>query len=179
LAVGGLIYALAPQIAQLLLGAIGGEQGAYFFLVELPPADASATGTIGPAIMNLFVLMRNISFVFFAVVLVVAGLCYALESFRVMGEGTAANIITGSFFTLIMIFLVTPLYNVVAELFNYLTDPNSNLIIGSGMIQTVISAAIRPPGGFTDQIVSFFMGTFFLIMVAAALIAVGRKMINI
>ena len=173
LAVGGLIYALAPQIAGLLLGAIGGEQGAYFFLVELPPADASATGTIGPAIMNLFELMRNISFVFFAVVLVVAGLCYALESFRVMGEGTATNIITGSFFTLIMIFLVTPLYNVVAELFNYLTDPNSNLIIGSGMIQTVVSAAMRPPGGFTDQIVSFFMGTFFLIMVAAALIAIG------
>jgi hypothetical protein len=173
LAVGGLIYALAPQIAQLLLGAIGGEQGAYFFLVELPPADTSATGTIGPAIMNLFELMRNISFVFFAVVLVVAGLCYALESFRVIGEGTAANIITGSFFTLIMIFLVTPLYNIVAELFNYITDPNSNFIIGSGMIQTVVSVAMRPPGGFTDQIVSFFMGVFFLIMVAAALIAVG------
>ena len=173
LVVGGLIYTLAPQIAGLLLGAIGGERGAYFFLVELPPANASATGTIGPAIMNLFELMRNISFVFFAVVLVVAGLCYALESFRIVSEGTAASIITNSFFTLIMIFLVTSLYNVVADLFNYLTDPNSNLIIGPGMIQTIISAALKPPGGFTDQVVAFFMGVFFLVMVAATLIALG------
>jgi hypothetical protein len=173
LGLAALVYALAPQMAQLLLGAIGGEQGAYFFLVELPVANATATGTIGPAIVNVYDLMQSISFVLFAVVLVVAGLCYALESFRVMGEGTAANIITGSFFTLIMVFLVVPFYNVVADLFNYLTDPNSNLILEPGMIQAVIGAAMRPPGGFTDQIVSFFMAVFFLVMVAVSLIAVG------
>lgn len=169
-----LVWALAPQIAQLLLGAIGGEQGAYFFLVELPIADAAATGSIGPAITNVFDLMRNLAFVFFALILVVAGLCYALESFRLMGEGTAANIITGSFFTLIAIFLVVPLYNTVAGLLNYLTSPGSGTILQPGMIQKVIEVAMRPPAAtWQDQIVSFFMAVFFLIMVAVSLIAVG------
>jgi hypothetical protein len=174
LGLAALVWALAPQIAELLLGAMGGERGAYFFLVELPTADATATGTIGPAVTNVFELMRNVAFVFFAVVLVVAGLCYALESFRVMGEGTAANIITGSFFTLIAIFLVIPLYNAVAGLLNFLTSPGSGAILQPGMIQKVIEVAMRPPAAtWQDQVVSFFMAVFFLIMVAVSLIAVG------
>jgi hypothetical protein len=37
--------------------------------------------------------MRNISLALFAVVLMVAAICYGLENFRVVNEGTAANII--------------------------------------------------------------------------------------
>jgi len=75
---------------------------------------------------------------------------------------------------LIAIFLVVPLYNTVAELLNYLTSPGSGAILQPGMIQKLIEVAMRPPAAtWTDQIVSFFMAVFFLIMVAVSLIAVG------
>ena len=170
-----LISTFAPQIAQWLLGAFGGEQGVYFFLIEIPTADVNNPAVMTTPITNVFNLLRNIALVFFAVVLIIAGLYYALESFRLVSEGTAASIVTGSVFTALMIYLFLPVYNVVASLFNTLTSPNQGYILAPGMIRCLIEWAIRAPssGNLAGEAVAFFMSVFFLVMVAITLIAVA------
>ena len=165
----------APQIAQWLLGAFGGEQGVYFFLVEIPTADVNNPAVMTTPITNVFNLLRNIALVFFAVVLIIAGLYYALESFRLVSEGTAASIVTGSVFTALMIYLFLPIYNVTAALLNTLTSPSQGYILSPGMIQRLIECAVHAPpsGNFADQTIAFFMSVFFLVMVAVTLIAVA------
>ena len=74
------IVAFAPQIANTLLGAFGGEQGVYFFLIEIPTADTNSPGTMTTPIVNVFDLLRNVALVFFAVVLVIAGLTMHLRA---------------------------------------------------------------------------------------------------
>ena len=165
----------APNIANMLLGILGGEQGVYFFLIEIPTADANNPGTMTTPILNVFDLLRNVALVFFAVVLVIAGLYYALESFRLVSEGTAASIVTGSVFTALMIYLFLPVYNVAAGLINTLTSPDQEYILSPGMIQSLIEWAVRPPpsGNMADQTAAFFMSVFFLVMVAVTLISIG------
>ena len=165
----------APNIANMLLGVLGGEQGVYFFLIEIPTADANNPGTMTTPILNVFDLLRNVALVFFAVVLVIAGLYYALESFRIVSEGTAASIVTGSVFTALMICLFLPVYNVAAGLINTLTSPDQGYILSPGMIQRLIEWAVRPPpsGNMADQTAAFFMSVFFLVMVAVTLISIG------
>jgi len=169
-----LISGFAPEIAKYLLGAFGGEQGVYFFLIEIPTADVNNPETMTAPITNVFDLLRNVALVFFTVALVIAGLYYALESFRLVSEGTAASIVTGSVFTALMIYLFLPLYNVVAALFNTLTSPDQGLILSAGMIQHLIEWAIRAPGGdLANQTVAFFISVFFLVMVTVTLISIG------
>jgi len=169
------IVAFAPQIANTLLGAFGGEQGVYFFLIEIPTADTNSPGTMTTPIVNVFDLLRNVALVFFAVVLVIAGLYYALESFRLVSEGTAASIVTGSVFTALMIYLFLPIYNVAAGLINTLTSPDQELILALDMIQHLMEWAVRPPpsSNWADQTVAFFMSVFFLVMVAVTLISIA------
>ena len=75
-----------------------------------------------PPIYDLFDLVRNISLGFYALIIVIAGLCYMLESFRLLSEGTAFNILCSSVFTLIIMFLIIPIYQVVAYGFNAIID---------------------------------------------------------
>jgi len=169
------ISAAAPQIAQWLLGAFGGEQGVYFFLIEIPTADANNPGTMTTPILNVFDLLRNVALVFFAVVLVIAGLYYALESFRLVSEGTAASIVTGSVFTALMIYLLLPIYNVAASIINTLTSPDQGYILSPGMIQRLIEYAVHAPpsGNFAEETIAFFISVFFLVMVTVTMISIG------
>ncbi|MCL4436355.1 MAG: hypothetical protein M1503_03200 [Thaumarchaeota archaeon] len=158
---------------ELILNSLGGEGGVYFFLVKLPIADVAAGG-IGPAMVNVFEVIRNVSLAFFAVVLLVAGLSYALESFGVMREGTASGILTGSVFTLIVIFLTLPIYNAVAALFNVLTDPGSKLILEPGMIMSVLKTTISPPPVNAAQaFLNYIMAIFVFIIDLIALVAIA------
>lgn len=185
IAVAGIIYTFAPQIASFLIETLlGGEPGIYGYLIELPLAESpsrleasSPATSIGPAILNLYGLMKNLSFIIFSIILVVAGLCYALESFTVMSEGTATNIVMGGLFTLIMIFLVLPLYNAAAGFINILTNPSSNWILKEGVIDGLAASIMKPPplpGGGWEPLahaaVSFLMSIFFLILVMGVLI---------
>jgi len=170
----GAIWAAAPFFADHLLAIFGGEEGVYFFLVEIPTADADYPGVLTVPILNVFGLLRNIALIFFTVVLVIAGLYYSLESFRIVSEGTAASIVTGSIFTAFMIYLFLPVYNVSVSLINTLTAPQQELILSPGNIKTVIHWAIKPmEGGALDQTLSFFFSVFFLVMVAVTLISVA------
>ncbi|MDR1991999.1 MAG: hypothetical protein LBQ98_00615 [Nitrososphaerota archaeon] len=94
------IYLATPAIMSTLFDIIiGGPNGVYSYLIELPLiADPpSGGGTIGQQLgvpmTRVFGLMQTIALAMFAVVLIVAAICYALENFRVVSEGTAANII--------------------------------------------------------------------------------------
>ncbi|MBI4257432.1 MAG: hypothetical protein HY619_00610 [Thaumarchaeota archaeon] len=158
---------------ELLLNSLGGEQGVYFFLIKLPIGHAAA-GDIGPAIVNVLEIIRNVSLIFFAVVFLVAGISYALESFGAMREGTASGILTGSVFTLITIFLALPLYNATASLLNVLTDPGSKLILEPGMIMGVLKATISPPPVNAEQaLLNAIMAVFVFIIDMIALIAIA------
>jgi hypothetical protein len=152
----GMMFVLAvtvPGIVQWFANTLlGGANGAYSLLIELPvlssnrpSGNASPAQWVGNVADNLHTLMMNISLSLFAVVLVIAGICYALESFRIMGEGTATNIITNSVFTFILIFAAKPVYNLVATAINVFTGwpdvGGSGLIIqGGGEIDSLISA---------------------------------------
>jgi len=168
------LVATAPTIADYILNQFGGEESVYFFLIEIPTADENAPGIMTSAITNVFDLLRYIALLFFAVVLLIAGLYYALESFRLVSEGTAASIVTGSVFTALMIYLFIPIYNVIGGLLNLLTSPEQGLILTPGAIGELLHWAIKPQtGGVTDQMLAFFLSVFFLVMVVATLISIA------
>ena len=170
-----LIVGLAPTIASMLLNAFGGERGVYFFLIQIPTADMDNPGVLTAPIVKLSNLLRNTALIFFTVLLVIAGMYYALEGFRVVSQGTAASIITGSIFTALMIYLFLPIYNVAASLLNTLTSPDQGYILSSGMIENLLGWAIHAPKSSSpaDQTVAFLLSVFFLVMVAATLISIG------
>jgi hypothetical protein len=164
----------APGIAEFLLNQFGGEGSVYLFLIEIPTADVNNPETMTAPITGVFDLLRNVALVFFAVALVVAGLYYSLESFRLVSEGTAASIVTGSIFTAFMIYLFLPIYNVTASLLNTLTSPDQELILSPGMIKEILAWAMYPQtGNITDQMLAFFLSVFFLVMVVVTLISVA------
>jgi len=72
-------------------------------LLALNSTGSGPVESIRPAVLSLLKLMTNLVFILFNIVLIVAGLCYALESFKIMSEGTATNIVMSSSFILIMI----------------------------------------------------------------------------
>ena len=179
------IYLAAPVIMSTLFDVIiGGPQGIYSYLIELPliTEPPSTGGTIGQQLgvpmTRVFGLMQTIALAMFAVVLIIAAICYALENFRVVSEGTAANIIMNSVFTLILIFACQYIYNAVAGSINIFTGwpdvggsglliPSNNaidIIVGyaTGGIGTVPLPNLDPFTGF------FFSGI--LIMLVASIL---------
>ena len=179
------IYLAAPVIMSTLFDIIiGGPEGIYSYLLELPlispPASNSATlgQQLGTPMVVVFELMRTIALAMFAVVLIIAAICYVLENFRIMNEGTAANIIMNSVFTLILLFACQPIYNTVAGAINLfvgwpdiggsgLLIPSANIIdiivgYATGGIGTVPLPNMDPFTGF------FFSGI--LIMLVASIL---------
>ncbi|MCL1971176.1 MAG: hypothetical protein FWF66_06975 [Candidatus Bathyarchaeota archaeon] len=179
------IYLAAPVIMSTLFDIIiGGPKGIYSYLIELPliTDPPSTGGTIGQQLgvpmVKVFGLMQTIALAMFAVVLIIAAICYALENFRVVSEGTAANIIMNSVFTLILIFACQYIYNAVAGSINIFTGwpdvggaglliPSNNaidILVGyaTGGIGTVPLPNLDPFTGF------FFSGI--LIMLVASIL---------
>ncbi|MCL1977433.1 MAG: hypothetical protein FWG55_04930 [Candidatus Bathyarchaeota archaeon] len=179
------IYLAAPIIMSTLFDIIiGGPQGIYSYLIELPliAEPPNTGGTIGQQLgipmVRVFGLMQTIALAMFAVVLIVAAICYALENFRVVSEGTAANIIMNSVFTLILIFACQYIYNAAAGAINIFTGwpdvggsglliPSNNaidILVGyaTGGIGTVPLPNLDPFTGF------FFSGI--LIMLVASIL---------
>jgi len=179
------IYFATPVIMSTLFNIIlGGSDGIYTYLLELPliAEPPSSGGTLGQQLgvpmTYVFGLMRTISLALFAVVLIIAAICYGLENFRIVNEGTAANIIMNSVFTLILIFACQPIYNVVAGTINLFVGwpdvgglgiliPSGNtinILVGyaTGGIGTVPMPNMDPFTGF------FFSGVL-LMMVASIL----------
>ena len=160
-----------------ILDSVGGEQGVYYFLVKLPVADPSLNNDRGveTAILEVYPLIQNVALVFFVFVLLMAGLSYAVENFGILKEGTASHILSSSLFTLVMLFLILPVYNTTATMFNVITDPSSGMILKNGEITGLLKAAISPefvnvPQGIVQTILSVFV--FILVLVELLAVAI-------
>jgi hypothetical protein len=168
-----------------LIDSLGGEHGIYFFLVYVPvvadPASSSivaasgiSTDTVGLAIQSVFASVQNISLVFYVFVLTFAGLSYAFESIRIMKEGTASTILSESLITLVLMFVVLPIYNITASMINVITAPNSNLILRQGDIMGIIKSTISPPAVDPAQtVLSSIMSVFVFILDLLALVSIA------
>jgi hypothetical protein len=181
------IYLATPVIMSTLFDIIiGGPEGIYSYLLELPlistPGSGGGGGTLGQQLgvpmTYVFEIMRTIALAMFAVVLIVAAICYVLENFRVMNEGTAANIIMNSVFTLILIFACQPIYNAVAGAINLFVGwpsvGGSGLLISSGnIIDVIVGYGTGGVGTVPLPNLDPFTGFFFsgiLIMLVASLL---------
>jgi hypothetical protein len=179
------IYLAAPVIMSTLFDIIiGGPQGIYSYLIELPLiTDPPSTGgtlgqQLGVPMVRVFGLMQTIALAMFAVVLIVAAICYALENFRVVSEGTAANIIMNSVFTLILIFACQYIYNAAAGSINIFTGwpdvGGSGLLIPSNnAIDILVGYATGGRGTVPVPNLDPFTGFFFsgiLIMLVASIL---------
>jgi hypothetical protein len=179
------IYLAAPALMSVLFNTIiGGPNGIYSYLLELPTINnpPSKGGTIGQELglpmVRVFSLMQTIALSMFAVVIIVAAICYVLENFRIMSEGTAANIIMNSVFTFILIFACQPLYNAAASAINVFVGwpsvGGSGILITSGnMISTIVGYATGGIGTVPMPNLDPFTGFFFsgiLIMLVASIL---------
>jgi hypothetical protein len=179
------IYLATPVIMSTLFDVIlGGPEGIYTYLLELPliVEPSGNGGTIGQQLgvpmTYVFGLMRNISLALFAVVLIIAGICYGLENFRIVNEGTAANIIMNSVFTLVLIFACQPIYNMVAGCINLFVGwpdvGGIGLLIPSGnTIDVLVGYATGGIGTVPlpnmDPFTGFFFSGVLIMMVASIL----------
>jgi len=127
---------------------------------------------------RVFGLMQTIALAMFAVVLIVAAICYALENFRVVSEGTAANIIMNSVFTLILIFACQYIYNVVAGVINIFTGwpdvGGAGLLIPSGNAINILAGYATGGIGTVplpnmDPFTGFFFSGILIMLVASIL----------
>ncbi|MDR0471165.1 MAG: hypothetical protein LBH79_05525, partial [Nitrososphaerota archaeon] len=179
------IYLATPVIMSTLFDIIiGGPEGIYSYLLELPliSTPSSSGGTLGQQlgvpITYVFGIMRTIALAMFAIVLIIAAICYVLENFRIMNEGTASNIIMNSVFTLILIFACQPVYNAVASAINLFVGwpgiGGSGLLISSGnIIDVIVGYGTGGIGTIPLPNLDPFTGFFFsgiLIMLVASLL---------
>ena len=179
------IYLATPVIMSTLFDIIiGGPEGIYSYLLELPliSTPGSSGGTLGQQlgvpITYVFGIMRTIALAMFAIVLIIAAICYVLENFRIMNEGTASNIIMNSVFTLILIFACQPVYNAVAGAINLFVGwpsvGGSGLLISSGnIIDVIVGYGTGGIGTIPLPNLDPFTGFFFsgiLIMLVASLL---------
>jgi hypothetical protein len=179
------IYLATPVIMSTLFSVIiGGPEGIYSYLLELPliTTPGGSGGTIGQQlgvpISYVFGLMRTIALAMFAIVLIIAAICYVLENFRIMNEGAASNIIMNSVFTLVLIFACQPVYNAVAGAINLFVGwpdvGGSGLLISSGnIIDVIVGYGTGGVGTVPLPNLDPFTGFFFsgiLIMLVASLL---------
>ena len=179
------IYLATPVIMSTLFDVIiGGPEGIYSYLLELPliSTPGSSGGTLGQQLgvpmTYVFGVMRTIALAMFAIVLIIAAICYVLENFRVMNEGTAANIIMNSVFTLILIFACQPVYNAVAGAINLFVGwpsvGGSGLLISSGhVVDVIVGYGTGGMGTVPLPNLDVFTGFFFsgiLVMLVASLL---------
>ncbi|MDR1992064.1 MAG: hypothetical protein LBQ98_00950 [Nitrososphaerota archaeon] len=179
------IYLAAPLIMSTLFDVIiGGPEGIFSYLLELPlisepPGSGGTIGQqLGVPMTYVFGIMRTIALAMFAVVLIIAAICYVLENFRIMNEGTAANIIMNSVFTLILIFACQPIYNATAGAINMFVGwpsvGGSGLLIQSGnIIDVIVGYGTGGIGTVPLPNLDPFTGFFFsgiLVMLVASLL---------
>jgi len=165
------IVMLPFQLISELLN-IGIQSYYYNLLVRLPLI------TEYPAVYSLFEMMRNIAFGFFSLILLVAGICYLLESFHVVKEGEAFNILNNSIFTIILIFTIIPIYEAVAGLFNGLTNYiiTYPVTVGGTVYSTnaVDAMAVNAARGGVQPVTFLIM---FSVFIGAFMIGVGRLLL--
>ncbi|MEM3566760.1 MAG: hypothetical protein QXK18_07815 [Candidatus Bathyarchaeia archaeon] len=93
-------------------------------LISYPVIGGESSGgnLIPVDVRRLGESVRDVSYLFLAVAFLFAALTLSLESFRIIQEGTAWNIIAKSFLYIVIISFSMDLYNMIAPLFAYLSN---------------------------------------------------------
>jgi len=191
-----------PSILSLFTSALmGGANGAYALLIELPtwdpskpptapPEGASPAMWVGYAAHRMYGVLQPIALGLLSIVLIMAALCYLMESFRIMSEGTAINIIMNSAFALILVFAAPYIYNGVAAAINVFTGwpdiGGTGLIIeGAHELDEIINAMgggvlaenlnIFSADFWTQAVVRFF-GSVVIFIIATSLVILATLM---
>lgn len=127
LAVGTAIALALPYITETLaeglnLGPllihIPVMEGGTFWTASSSAPEASGIFYMSAVMGELYETMMTISFAVLLIAFVLVGLFYALEQFRVVGEGTASTILSESVFVIILIFIFPLLFNGAAIMIN-------------------------------------------------------------
>lgn len=159
--------ALTQPVINFFAGAWLG-QGIFYFTVKLPTTQDL------PSMATVYETVKFISLILFVLVLFVAGISFGLESWGLMSEGTAMNMLRSSLFNLIMIFLILPLYDSVAGLLNY----SSAFIINpsnpgdTSIINVLLQKMITPNLSDASGIASIFVIPVVLILIVIVLILI-------
>ncbi|MEM4143980.1 MAG: hypothetical protein QW445_07585 [Candidatus Bathyarchaeia archaeon] len=179
-----LTFAGPTFISWLADSLLGGADGFYSYLIELPVLGTSGsrlTQKVGVVADAIYGKMQTISLLMFSIVLIVAAICYLLENFHIMSEGTASNIIMNSVFTFILIFAAKYLYNLIAVIINMFTGwreigGTGYIITGSHEISALIlSLSGGGPWELTDIVVRFF-GSIIIFMLSVSILFVCLAM---
>lgn len=199
----GIISAAVPGLSTALVEWLNLPENVYALLIEIPrpawdasfgPQIAGAPGgiytnssgysnIIGPAMTSLYAGSRLASFLLLAFVVMFAAFAYFLQNFRLVSEGAAARILTGSVMTVILILVFPLLYDTVAATINTLTYPGPSSIIPPDAITTILSTAASVSPGInwsnpmaTDVaglMIGAIMNLFLMIFTLTSYIAVA------
>lgn len=196
--IAGIIMEAFPGLVTGLLGGLNLPGNIYSLLIEIPrplwnegvygmPGLAGSVGTgatsgyssmIGPSMTTLYAGSRNAAFALFALLLVVAAFSFFLQNFRIVAEGTATRILTGSVMALVLIYLFPAIYDVTAAAVNAVTYPAPGSIIPPDAIITILTnAATVVPSSTADigsalagMVMNLFLFIFVLITYASVAI---------
>ena len=166
----GIFNAALPAVVGNIVNATNMPQNIYSLLIEVPrpfwndtvygmPALANSTtggiyspsgysGIIGPSMTNFYAGSRYAAFALLAFVLIIAAFSFFLQNFRLVGEGTAMRILTGTVMVAVLIYIFPAIYDVIAAAVNSVTCS----IASPNTIYTILNqaAAITPnPGSVT------------------------------
>jgi len=93
-------------------------QGGTFWAASSSAPESSGIFYMSVVMGELYGTIMTVSFAVLLIAFVLVGLFYALEQFRVVGEGTASTILSESVFVIILIFVFPLLFNGAAIMIN-------------------------------------------------------------
>ncbi|MCS7098204.1 MAG: hypothetical protein NZ922_04430 [Candidatus Methanomethyliaceae archaeon] len=179
--VAGAITMLIPQLSQSLLGAINAANNVYALLIEIPRPlwdnniylfpqliesnpISGYSNFIGTSMTNFYAASRMASFILLVFVIIIAGISYFLQNFKIVSEGTAMRVFTGSIMCIVLIYLFPPIYDAIAALVNSLTYPSPYGILKPGMINEILLHASTIIPTSLDDVGSALVGIFMNLM---------------
>jgi len=197
--IAGILMEAFPHLITGLLGGLNLPGNIYSLLIEIPrpmwndtvygmPALANSTtggiyspsgysGIIGPSMTNLYAGSRTAAFVLLAFVVVIAAFSFFLQNFRLVGEGTAMRILTGTVMVAVLIYIFPAIYDVIAAAVNSITYPRPGSIIPPEAIGTILDcAATVAPSSLTDVgsvLAGMIMNLFLFIFVIITYVSVA------
>jgi hypothetical protein len=150
----GIINLALPSLVEGIMNTLNLPQTIYLLLIEIPRPfwDESVYGIspltnssynfmIGTSMTYLYAGSRIVAFFLLVFLIIIAAFSFLLQNFKLINEGTAFRILTGTITSIILIYLFPLIYDAIAAIINYITFPSSNGIIPPNGIETILSYA--------------------------------------
>jgi hypothetical protein len=143
-----------PSLVEGIINALNLPQSIYSLLIEIPRpfwdesiygfsplTNSSYNFMIGTSMTYLYAGSRIVAFYLLAFLIIIAAFSFLLQNFKLISEGTAFRILTGTITSIILIYLFPIIYDAIAAIINYITFPSPNGIIPSNAIEEILSYA--------------------------------------